>query len=106
MTLPLQWTFISVSAGSALLYLLVVVLTLVRVMRQLRRKQAELSSLSPSAREKFSGLFTSLRFFLGVTFMVAVCSVLTVVLPSEVMLHHWQHNTTQYNFYSECRPLL
>jgi hypothetical protein len=70
-------------------------------MREIRKKQQELDSLSSSARVKFAGLFSSLRFFLVATTVVAVCSVLTVVLPSEVLLHHWQHNQTEYNVYSE-----
>lgn len=74
---------------------------LVRVMWDLRRKQKELVSLSPDAREKFDSLFSSLRFFLVVTSVVAVCSVLTVVLPSEILLHQWQHDKTEYNMYSE-----
>ena len=98
---PHQWTFVSIASASALLYLAIFLVTLFRVLREIRRKQKELSSLAPSAQLKFSGLFSSLRFFLVVTTIVAVCSVLTVVLPSEVLLHHWQHNTTEYNMYSE-----
>ena len=91
-----QWTFVGISATSALFYLAILLATLVGVMQRLRRKQQELSSLTPSAQAKFTGLFSSLRFFLVVTSIVAVCSVLTVVLPTEVMLHHWQHNKTEY----------
>lgn len=98
---PLQWTFISIASLSALVYLAVFLTTLVKVLRALRKKQGEIASLTPSAQRRFAGLFSSLRFFLVVTTMVAVCSVLTVVLPSEVMLHHWQHNETEYNVYSE-----
>ena len=79
------------ASASAVLYLAIFLTTLVRVFGEMRRKQKELSSLTPSAQLKFSGLLASLRFFLVVTCIVAVCSVLTVVLPSEVMLHHWQH---------------
>ena len=75
--------------------------SLVKVLRALRQKQAEVSSLTPSAQERFSGLFNSLRFFLVVTTLVAVCSVLTVVLPSEVLLHQWQHSSAEYNVYSK-----
>ena len=96
----LQWSFIGIASTSSLLYLGIFLLTLARVLRGLRSKQKELSSLTPSAQQRFSGLFLSLRFFLVVTLVVAVCSVLTVVLPSEVMLHQWQHHDTEYNVYS------
>ena len=46
-------------------------------------------------------MFGSLRFFLFLTTVVAVSSLVTYVLPGEIFLHLWQHNNTEYNIYSE-----
>ena len=54
----------------------------------------------PSSCKSLQGLFFRWKFFLGLTTLVALVSVATVVLPSEV-LHHWQQGKSYYSFYSK-----
>ena len=76
-------------------------ITTVKVYWSLRKKQAELSSLTPAAQQRLHGLFFRLKFFLVVTVVVAMCSIATVVLPTEIMLHQWQHGDNDYSVYSK-----
>ena len=46
-------------------------------------------------------LFFRLKFFLGLTLVVAMASVSTVLLPSTELLLHWQQGRAGYSFYSE-----
>lgn len=73
----------------------------VRAYFDLKKKEAELSSLSQSARISYEGLFGQFKVFLFVTVLVAFCSISTVVLPTELMLHHWQHGKSDYAVYSK-----
>ena len=68
---------------------------------ELRKKEAELASLSESAKVAYEGMFVRFKFFLLLTVLVAVCSIGTVVLPTEMMLHQWQHGQGEYAIYSE-----
>ena len=86
----------------ALLYLVMFLVATVRAYLELRKKERELSSLSEGARRIYEGLFGQFKFFLFVTVLVAVCSIATVVLPTELMLHQWQHGKADYAIYSEC----
>ncbi len=101
MTQWIQWVFIGIASLSALVYLLMFLVATVRAYLELRRKEKELSSLSESARRSYEGLFGQFKFFLFVTVLVAVCSIATVILPTEMMLHQWQHGKNEYAVYSE-----
>ena len=96
-----QWFFVSIAGVSALLYTLIFLTSTAKVYLSLRKKQKELTSLSPSAQESFQGLFFRLKFFLLMTVLVAMCSIGTVVLPTEIMLHQWQHGSNDYAIYSK-----
>ena len=87
--------------ASALVYLAILLVTVYKVLRDLRKKQNELLSLSPVLRPNVTNMFNGLRFFLVLTLLVAVCSIVTAVLPAEVLLHHLQHDQNEYNIYSE-----
>ena len=73
----------------------------VRAYFELRQKENELSSLSLSARRSYEELFGQFKLFLFVTVLVALCSVATVVLPTELMLHQWQQGKADYAIYSK-----
>ena len=73
----------------------------IKVYWSLRKKHAELSSLTAAAQQRFHGLFFRLKFFLVVTVIVAMCSIATVVLQTEIMLHQWQHGNNDYSVYSK-----
>ena len=96
-----QWFFVGIAGVSALLYTLIFLTSTAKVYWGLRKKQKELASLSPSAQESFQGLFFRLKFFLLMTVLVAMCSIGTVVLPTEIMLHQWQHGSNDYAIYSK-----
>ena len=95
-----QWFFIGVAGISAIFYALIFLVTTANVYWSLRKKQRELASLTPAAQQRFQGLFFRLKFFIVVTVVVAMCSIATVVLPTEIMLHQWQHGKNEYSFYS------
>lgn len=99
--LPLQWLFIGIAGSSALLYSIIFLSTTARVYWSLRKKQSELASLTPAAQQRFQGLFFQLKFFIAVTVIVAMCSIATVILPTEIMLHQWQHGNNDYSVYSK-----
>ena len=98
-----QWLFVGIAGSSALLYSVMFLSTTVRVYWSLRKKQSELASLTMAAQQRFQGLFFQLKFFIAVTVIVAMCSIATVILPTEIMLHQWQHGNNDYSIYSECR---
>ncbi|XP_064385810.1 protein wntless-like [Halichondria panicea] len=100
LSISVAWVFIGIASLSALLYLLMFLVATVRAYLELRRKEKELSSLSESARRSYEGLFGQFKFFLFVTVLVAVCSIATVVLPTEMMLHQWQHGKNEYAVYT------
>jgi len=92
--------FLGIASTSALLYLLIFLVTLYQTHVALRKKQKELAASSSS---RVAAMFGSLRFFLFLTMVVAVCSLVTYVLPAEILLHQWQHDNVDYNISSEPR---
>ena len=90
-----------IASISTLLYLIMFLVATVKSYLELRKKEVELASLSESAKVAYEGMFVRFKFFLLLTVFVAVCSIGTVVLPTDIMLQQWQHGKGDYAIYSE-----
>ena len=104
---------------SGVVYLAMFVVMVARAYRHLRALQSNLSHLSPQAQERaqvrekpasedisevysllLQAVFSQWKCFLLLTATVAVTSISTVVLPSEALVHQWQHHKNNYSIYS------
>jgi hypothetical protein len=96
----IAFVFVGVAVSSAVVYLGMFAVTMVRAYRHLQARQAGLAHLSPPAQLRAQAVFSQWKCFLLLTACVAVTSVSTVVLPSEALLHQWQHGKSNYSIYT------